>query len=400
MELFTPLQYLMIDISNNFGNDKMDWDDRLDWFQKNENQLDKLVEQAETPALFYAGIKAYRDVKAGRATGYPISLDATASGIQVLACLTGDRKAAEAVNLIDTGSRRDVYTDAYKHMKETCGATADISRAHLKEAIMTGFYGSTAVPERVFGTGELLGKFYETMEEIAPGPWELNQAFLDMWNPDAYEYTWEMPDGFTVVTKVMSSIKDTVHFMGGPVEVVRKVNAPTKSGRSLSANCTHAVDSLVVREVTRRCDHDPEQIKEVRAILENAVIGAKKLTSEKDRQLVRLWNLYLKSGFLSARIIDYITPKNVGHVDASMVLALLDTFPAKRFHVLAIHDAYRVHCNNGDALRIQYNTVMAQIASSTMLEHMIQQITGKNISITKLDGNMASDILEANYALS
>jgi hypothetical protein len=80
MQRFSPREYLKIDIANSYGLDKKTWDERIAWFDENEEQLDKLLPKAEEPALFYAGIQAYRDVQAGLPIGYPISLDATASG--------------------------------------------------------------------------------------------------------------------------------------------------------------------------------------------------------------------------------------------------------------------------------------------------------------------------------
>lgn len=77
---FTPVQYLMIDVANCMGHDKLPWDDRISWFQDNEYNLAELIPQAESPALFVAGIKAYSDHIQGMPISYPISLDATASG--------------------------------------------------------------------------------------------------------------------------------------------------------------------------------------------------------------------------------------------------------------------------------------------------------------------------------
>ena len=77
---FTPRQYLQIDISNSFGLDKKDWSERLQWFDENQHQLESLLKQAETPALYYAGVMAWRDVNQGIPSGYPVSLDGCSSG--------------------------------------------------------------------------------------------------------------------------------------------------------------------------------------------------------------------------------------------------------------------------------------------------------------------------------
>ena len=80
MQMFTAQEYLKIDIANNFGLDKEDWRPRILWFNENEHHLEDLVKQADAPALFFAGVQAWRAVQRGEPIGYPISLDATSSG--------------------------------------------------------------------------------------------------------------------------------------------------------------------------------------------------------------------------------------------------------------------------------------------------------------------------------
>ena len=143
MQLFTGLQYLMIDIANSFGLDKKTWNERLEWFDRNQNNLHDLMSQAEEPALFFAGVQAYEMALAGKAIGYPISLDGTTSGIQILSVLTGDASAASLCNVIpgDTDERMDGYTVIYEAMCQRMEAldqpVGSIERDNVKRAIMT-----------------------------------------------------------------------------------------------------------------------------------------------------------------------------------------------------------------------------------------------------------------------
>lgn len=126
MQTFSGKQYLQIDVANNFGLDKEDWDVRLDWFKTNESRLEHLLKEAEEPALFYASVQAYRKAAAGHLIRYPISLDATASGLQISSCLTGCMTSARLCNVVDTGHREDAYTNVYEAMQAALDEEAAI----------------------------------------------------------------------------------------------------------------------------------------------------------------------------------------------------------------------------------------------------------------------------------
>lgn len=100
MQRFSGTDYLKIDIASNYGLDKETWEKRLAWFSLHEHCLMEMLATSDKPALYYAGVQAWFATQRGEPTGYPISLDATASGMQLLACLTGDRSAARLCNVV------------------------------------------------------------------------------------------------------------------------------------------------------------------------------------------------------------------------------------------------------------------------------------------------------------
>ena len=135
MQTFTGLQYLKIDIASNYGLDKMDWDDRIAWVDAHEHELETLLNQAEEPALYHAAVQAFRKTQKGEPTGYPISLDAASSGLQILAALVGCEASASLCGVVSTGHREDAYTRIYQAMCEGIGEAAKIERKQVKQAI-------------------------------------------------------------------------------------------------------------------------------------------------------------------------------------------------------------------------------------------------------------------------
>lgn len=401
---FDGRSYLKIDIASNFGLDKISWDKRIAWFDQNEKQLDDLVTQAKEPALFYAGVKAWKDVLAGKPIGYMISLDATSSGLQLLAALTGDRSAAELCNVVDTGQREDAYTNVFEEMAGRLEERTQIDRDKCKDAIMTALYGSKAVPKRVFGEGKLLTIFYETMVDMAPAAWELNEAFLSMWNPDALSHDWVLPDNFHVHVKVMDRVKDVVHFLNEPYDVFFNVNQPMENGRSLGANSIHSIDGMICRELSRRCNYDPNKVVAIWDMIDDVrrgIVYNEGSQPEDDKMVVILWEHYKASGYLSARILNHLTPFNIKFLDDLTPLSeMLQSLPNRPFKVISIHDCFRCLPHYGNDIRRQYALQLHLIAKSELLSYLISQIIGRKAKIGKLDYSLSKDILETNYALS
>jgi hypothetical protein len=342
-------------------------------------------------------VHAYEASQRGEASGYPISLDATSSGLQILAALCGDRLAATLCNVISSGSREDAYTGIYERMLAKVGAEAKIKRTDIKQAVMTALYGSKAIPKLVFGEGGLLDMFYDTMKEVAPYAWELNEAFLAMWNPEALINSWVLPDNFHVHVKVMGQVTERVHFLDEPFDFTKQINMPTEEGRSLGANTIHSLDGMIVREMNRRCNYDTATIHRIWSALEGDCSAG---TDEDDEIVMTLWNHFLESGYLSARILDHLYGDNIDLVNSADIHELLTSLPKKPFQIMTIHDCFRCLPNYGNDLREQYNLQLALIAKSNLLQFLVRQIVGRQVEVNKIDGTMWQDVLSAEYALS
>jgi hypothetical protein len=397
MDHFTPLQYLKIDVASAFGLDRADWSERLAWFDQNRHQLGAIVNQAKEPALFFAAAEAYEATEREEPTGHMVSLDATASGIQILSVLAGDESAARHCNVLNTGHRQDAYTNIYDLMQAQFPFPG-LERKATKYALMTVLYGSEAVPKQVFGEGALLDLFETTVEREMPAVWALNKAFLRMWNPNALRYEWVLPDNFHVNTKVMGKALTRVKFMGQTVDVETRVNEPQPEGRSIGANVTHSLDGYIVREMGRRCSYDPGQIADVKQALHTG--GGYGTNRPKDKMLYQLLLHAKASGLLSSRIFDYIDKENAGLLDRKRVFALIDTLPSKPFSLLMNHDCFRVHPNYAGEMRMQYNRQLAELSESETLNFLATQILGVEVRTKKHVQLNSADILAANYALS
>ncbi len=401
MQEFTGKEYLKIDIANHYGLDKKNWNQRLEWFDEHEDVLESLVKEADEPAEYYAAVLAYREMQKGNPIGYLISLDSTSSGIQLLSIMLADIKAAAKCNVINTGNREDIYTILYKKMCDKVQDKEKIKREDVKKSIMTACYGSQATPKRIFGDGSALyASFLAVMNEELPYIWKFMECCLDLWNPTATEYGWVMPDNFHVHTKIKGLRTETVNFLNTPIEVTTKVCMPQEKGRSYSANITHSVDSLIVREMSRRCMYNKNKIERVKDILAHASIF-KMEYNEKNEMLETLWKHYKESGFLSLRIIDYINPDTVSYIDdPDAVLNLINTLPEKPFNIITIHDAFKCHPNYGNDVRRQYKNLLKELAKSNILNNILRQLTGREeINIPK-PFDFYDAIEDAEYALS
>lgn len=406
---YNPREYLLMDIASSYGLDKEDWDVRLTWANNQLSELQRIslmdnvqlkassmMQEAEEPAMFYAGIMAYKRVMEGKPIGFGISHDATASGIQLLSIMAGCEDSARVCNVIPSSNtadhREDAYTTLYGSMKTRVpeALVTNVTRAMAKDSIMTAFYGSKAVPKKHFGEGDMLTAFYDTLETETPGAWALNVYLQGLWVEYALGHAWVLPDNFHVIVKEMNQVTRTVQWGNQPTDVFAMKNVGTKRGLSLCPNVTHSVDAMVVREMQRRCSMTKQS---------QLQIMERKRTTAEDHEMVEvLWEHYQQSGFLSSRILEFLGDAHNDIIFSQPVRDLMDSLPSKAFELITIHDCFRCLPSYGNDLRRQYNQILYELAKSNILKFLVDQIAGSPQTIHKGD-LIPSQILQSNYSI-
>lgn len=215
-------------------------------------------------------------------------------------------------------------------------------------------YGSEAKPKEVFGENNLM-LFEYVMNQELPGVWQLNKFLLNNWNPEKTVYSWVMPDNFHVDCHVQDSLTFSTLCLGQEITFVKKVEQPTKIGKFLSANLAHSIDGLINREITMRCNFSEEYKNSLKKLLNlNAISSVfdQKYYKQSKHCLAKfkeLWERYEESGFLSARILQYVgidALKLVGTSGITALKELVDSLPQKTFEVYSVHQWWTLNIVN------------------------------------------------------
>ena len=137
MQKFSGYEYLLIDAANQFGLDKLLFEERINWAMHNLSTLEAFAAQADNKPLYMKAVQAIRKAQAGQPMGHVIGLDAVCSGIQVMSALTGCVAGATATGLVDPDRRADAYSEVTDVMATLLGGSVAVSRDDAKKATMT-----------------------------------------------------------------------------------------------------------------------------------------------------------------------------------------------------------------------------------------------------------------------
>jgi hypothetical protein len=346
----SPMDWLFMDVARSYGLDKATWGERFEWAWKNP----KPQQGAKDPFLYKSACEALEQAENSKDLDHLISLDATASGIQCLALMSQDSDSAMAVNL---GSDRvhNIYRDVQREM-------GPHDYEAVKQATMTHFYESVLTPLQLFGND--YPKFLAAMEKAMPGPTVIRDAIASCMD-GREQYRWTMMDGYEVVMDVTAPVECTLDIGAGhSVSWMehRKAPVPTKG---LTANVTHSLDALVLREVLRRT-HCPYEWYQQETPFEEL--------RDKDILLMQSILRWQRTQFVSFEFMDHCDGMNQ-HLVPNALRAAIDARKTRDcMYVQPIHDCYRVKATDASDLFQIVKEVMADLAYAKTAEWLLPQL--------------------------
>jgi len=323
----TGLDMVQIDIANSYGMDKEDWMTRLLWCEVHENQLEEMISTADEPLMYIKAVMAYRDAQAGIPSGHNMFLDATASGLQILAALSGCKKTAKHVNMINTGNREDVYIEVATAMNKLLPDHQQVDRSLVKKPVMTHYYNK--IRQDILSE-EQENAFYTVLAESFEGAEAVKDYINTQWNRDALEHQWTLPDGHVsrVLVTEMKTARIEVDELNHTTFAYRfECNEPSSISSSLVPNIVHSIDGYIVREMIRKAHSED-------------------------------------------------------------------------FQLAHIFDAFTAHPNHMVRVTEMYREVLADIASSNLLQDIMDEIRGEHKPLIKFSNDLDVEIMKSEYMLS
>lgn len=393
---YTPMQYLAIDISNQYGNglDKETYETRIAWVKHKADRLEEFQDKAEETFLFKKAVNAFRQAQAGIPTGHVVGLDCASSGLQLMSAMMGCEKGMALTGLIHPNIRADSYTLITQAMNKK--VPVEITRKEAKRAIMTGLYGSIAAPKEVFG--DLVDTFYETMHEQAPGAMQLLELLRQAWNPEVDRNTWTLPDGYLAMVPITETVDKKIHIAQlRYTPVVRiQVVAPKETGLSLIANCTHSVDAYVLRTLVRRCNYSIREVKE-------AIQALTTLNHyHKESEYLDVW---YRTGMVDMTMINGNIMEIAGYpteMRTKLLRMLNMCLEHKPFEIITIHDDFKCSPVNANQMRRVYSDIIGDLVDSTLVDDLLNQLY-QDDKVVEKQGNvkeLAKIARESNYGIS
>lgn len=288
-------EWLAFQVATTYGLDKAPIHERMQWVAENDEVISAVAldpignihlwEAADEPFQFLASCEEYHHCVITRDrnfTSLPIAVDATCSGLQILAGLCRDARTANLVNVLPAERPQDAYAVVAEHAKPNVPESIRpyMDRKTVKRVVMTVPYNAKPHSNRGYIREALLEKgievdkddltttvkaVREAMDEVVPGPmaamkWieaEVTKAI----KRGATELKWTTPSGFVVTQKLNKKLTSTVTLqLLGRVQITVATEDSDKVDllhhkNATAPNLIHSLDASLLHLSTLRFDY-------------------------------------------------------------------------------------------------------------------------------------------------
>ena len=230
-------EWLAFQVATTYGLDKETIEKRKEWTRNNHSLITRIVkdpidnigswEKTDEPFQFLAACEEYYSCVISQSrstTGLPVAIDATCSGLQILAALAMDRRTAQLVNVLPSDRPQDAYKIVAEVARRNCPTHIQkvMDRKIVKRTVMTIPYNAKPFSNRSYIRDALRDKGIEidkedltatvqavrdAMHNVVPGPMAVMKWIEDEVTKavkrGATEIEWVTPSGFVVNQRIM-----------------------------------------------------------------------------------------------------------------------------------------------------------------------------------------------------
>lgn len=356
--------WFKIHTANVYGKDKDDFEPRIGWFNDNihniravgNDPLSSLRHWAycDSPFEFLAACKAWVDHEAGLPVHVPIQLDATNSGVQIYSGLLGDLEGAKTVNVVDIGTRADVY---------------QIVADKVNKSLVLGNYpkifevitsdGNLKTQSTTLEAKSITGKITRTIvkRNVMTVPYSVSKRGMSdqLWDniDDArlQEKEWWEGDPW-VVNKLLTDLNYEAIF-----DTIPGARIGQDYLVSLAMLCNDKDGMLYTTPI-----YDIPVVQKKPRVTVNTVqtvLGVLNIVNWIPNSLDKLSQ---KNGS---------APNYIHSIDSTLLLRVIETMSN---HIGVIHDCFISHANDGDELQSQFKEAYIEIMEMKPLELIGKQL--------------------------
>lgn len=389
--------------------DKFDFETRIQWVKDHDAELEKICKEtyiraeypkgyqeqytAEDAYAAFSAIHWLREAQKGNPVPVIVHLDAVNQGIQLQAIITSDDKIMRLSCVIG-----QIRNDFYIWIAEKLGLSEE-ERQLIKDGFKPLMYGGSTAVKELWGD-ELYNKFWDLVYKEHLATFQLVRQFPTQYNTEWTEICWTLPDGgrTRVLPKQKMSYEAEIfgYTFTGTYE---KKGVPNDRVCSLGPNIIHSIDGFTKREMSSRCDFDPDTKELIKQYLANPWIEVWDFESrDKDKELKKLLDLGAEFNYYSFHILDLIDAHNISVVPKNILQMFMDELPEKDFQITCIHDSFGCHPNYSFDLMQQYRYCLYHLGMSNILEHIADELN-ITLDIPHKNVYLMEEILNGKFAL-